>query len=216
MNRRIHQAEITKCVLMKNGLLIWNIALTLLVGFLLFSHFGTKKNGSFVSKTVSDDTTVQNRNFRIAYFDMDSVEANFEMVKDKKAELSKREDLINVELDRLGKNFQQKYNYYQGQAQSGAMTQAEQEAAGQELKSLEDKIKNSKASMEQDYQDLVLRVNKEMKSAIENYLLDYNRTRGYSYIFANESGLFYYRDTTYNITNDVVKGLNNSYRKKPK
>lgn len=216
MNRRIHQAEITKCVLMKNGLLIWNIALTLLVGFLLFSHFGTKKNGSLVSKTVSDDTTVQNRNFRIAYFDMDSVEANFEMVKDKKAELSKKEDLINVELDRMGKNFQQKYNYYQGQAQAGAMTQAEQEAAGQELKSLEDKIKNSKASMEQDYQDLVLRVNKEMKSAIENYLLDYNRTRGYSYIFANESGLFYYRDTTYNITNDVVKGLNNSYRKKPK
>ncbi|HEX7902509.1 MAG TPA: OmpH family outer membrane protein [Chitinophagaceae bacterium] len=202
---------------MKKGLLIWNIVLTLLVGFLLFSYFGIQKNGLSVGKTVhTDTTTAPNRDFRIAYFDMDSVEANFEMVKDKKAELSKKEDLINVELDRMGKNFQQKYNYYQGQAQSGAMTQAQQEAAGQELKSLEDKIKNSKASMEQDYQDLVLRVNKEMKSAIENYLLEYNRTKGYSYIFANESGLFYYRDTTYNITNDVVKGLNISYRKKLK
>ena len=216
MNRRIHEAEITKCVLMKKGLLIWNIALTLLVGFLLFSHFGTKKNVPDAGKKSHSDTTAPSRDFRIAYFDMDSVEANFEMVKDKKAELSRKEDLINVELDRMGKNFQQKYNYYQGQAQSGAMTQAQQEAAGQELKALEDKIKNSKASMEQDYQDLVLRVNKEMKSAIENYLLDYNRTKGYSYIFANESGLFYYRDTTYNITNDVVRGLNISYRKKIK
>ncbi len=201
---------------MKNGLLIWNVVLTLVVGYLLFTQFSAKKKDVSTTKTVTGDTTQTSQEFRIAYFDMDSVEANFDMVKDKKAELNKKEENINSELDKLGRGFQQKYNYYQNQAQAGAMTQAQQEAAAQELKALEESIKNKRMGLEQDYQDHVLKVNKEMKTTIEDFLKEYNKTKGYSYIFANEAGLFYYRDSTYNITGDVVKGLNIQYRKKGK
>jgi outer membrane protein len=201
---------------MKNGLLIWNVILTLAAAYLLISQFSSSKTGSTGTRPVSGDTVSKSKEFRIAYFDMDSVEANYDRVREVKAELNKKEENINMEMDRMRRDYQQRLNYYQNQAQINNMTPQQQQDAMQELNAINEKINARKQALDQDYQELVSRVNKEMKSAIEDFLRDYNRTRGYSYIFANESGLFYYRDSTYNITNEVVRGLNIGYRKKAK
>ena len=202
---------------MKNGLLIWNVVLTLVAGFLLFKQFGPSGKNSKVERSVANDTTaVSKKDFRIAYFEMDSVEANFERVKEVKAELNKKEEGVNIEMDRLSRDYQQRLNYYQTLAQTGKMTQEQQEAAGQELKVQQDKITSRKQELEQDYQETSARLLKEVKNTIEDFLKEYNQNRGYSYIFVNEPGLFYYRDSTYNITNDVVRGLNIRYVKKTK
>src|SRR2546421_659305 len=55
---------------------------------------------------------------------------------------------------------------------------------------------------------------KDVKSRIEEFLKEYNKSKGYSYIFSNEPGFIYYRDTMFNITKDLVKGLNEQYLKK--
>lgn len=68
--------------------------------------------------------------------------------------------------------------------------------------------------MDQKYQDLQMRKKQEIKTKIEDYLKEYNKTRGYSYILAYEPGIIFYRDTMYNITGDLVKGLNDQYKKK--
>jgi outer membrane protein len=54
----------------------------------------------------------------------------------------------------------------------------------------------------------------DVKTKIENFLKEYNKTKGYSYILAYEPGIIYYRDSTLNITDDLVKGLNEQYSKK--
>lgn len=197
---------------MKNGLLVWNVVLTLLVGYLLIAQFAGKKKSAGGEIKNSSVKTSDNGSFRIAYFEMDSVEANFEMVKDVKAELTIKEDAINSELDRLQKNFQQRYNFFQMKAQGGTMTQADSEAATQELKNLDEQAKNRKNTLDQEYSELSLRKQKEIKNRIEEFLKEYNKTQGYAYIAAFEQGLFYYKDTAYNITNDVVKGLNLQYK----
>lgn len=201
---------------MKNGLLIWNAVLTIVVGYLLFTKFSAKKPDIVVDKVSAGDSVVVNKNFRIAYFEMDSVEANFEMVKDKKAELGRKENEINSELEKMDKTLQQKWYDYRNQAQAGTLNPQQQEAANQELKEMDNRMRIRKQELEQSYQELAQRINKEMKNAIETFMLEYNKVKGYTYIFANEPGLFYYRDTSYNITADVVKGLNISYRKKGK
>jgi outer membrane protein len=197
---------------MKNGLLIWNVILTIVAGYLLFAHLSGDKSGTKDPKRTDSDTVAVNKQFRIAFFEMDSIEANFSEVKAVKAELNKREEEINVELDRMGKNLQQKYNYYQNQAQSGALTEAQSQAAAQELKNLDDQMKNTKATRDQEYSDLVMRKMREVKTKIEDFLKEYNKTKGYSYIVSYEQGLFYYRDSVYNITNDVIRGLNERYK----
>ena len=199
---------------MKNGLLIWNVLLTLTTGYLLITHFGAKKSSSSGTKVSSADTAGMNKSFRIAYFEMDSIATNFNMVKDLKTEMSKREDAMTSELDRMGKNLQQKYNFYQNQAQSGTMNETQSQTATQEIKTLDEQIKNKKQELDQNYGDFVSRRQTEIKTMIENFLKEYNKTKGYSYIVSYEQGLFYYKDTVYNITADVIKGLNEGYKSK--
>lgn len=199
---------------MKNGLLIWNVVLTLVAGYLLVTQLSSKKSAKGNDKVVAADSSGVNKSFRIAYFEMDSIASHFNMVKDLKAEMTKREDAITTELDRMGKNLQQKYGYYQNQAQSGALTETQSQAAAQEIKALDEQIKNKKMELDQDYGDFVSRRQTEIKTKIENFLKEYNKTKGYTYIVSYEQGLFYYKDTVYNITADVIKGLNEEYKPK--
>lgn len=202
---------------MKNGLLIWNVLLSLVAVYLLITHFGSKKrSSSSVNKVSTGDSGRINKDFRIAYFEMDSVAANFDMVKDVNAEISKREQAINEEIERLTKNLQQRYNYYQNEAQAGKLTQAQSDAAGQEMKTLDDQLKNRKQQLDQEYSDFMIRRQNDIKTKIEAFMKEYNKEKQYSYIVSYEQGLFYYRDTAYNITADVVKGLNDLYKPKKK
>jgi outer membrane protein len=75
-------------------------------------------------------------------------------------------------------------------------------------------IKGKKQELDSKYQDLYMRKSREVKSKIEDYLKEYNNQKGYAYIVVYEPGLIYYKDTLYNITPDVIKGLNARYAKK--
>lgn len=197
---------------MKNGLLVWNVLLTLVAGYLLFTHFSSDKKAASGDKKETGAVAAVNKGFRIAYFEMDSIEANFSMVKDVKAELSRKEETMNAEMERLGKSLQEKYNYFQGQAQAGTLTETQSQAASQELKNLDDQMKNRKQLLDQEYSDFVMRRMKDVKTKIEDFLKEYNKEKNYSYIVSYEQGLFYYKDSVYNITADVIKGLNGMYK----
>ncbi len=201
---------------MKNGLIIWNVILSLVAGYLLIGQFGSKKNNIKGTDGTYSDKTSSGNQFRMAYFEMDSVAANFDLVKELRTELSKKETEINAELDRLNKNMQQRYNYYQNQAQAGSLSQAQSETASQELKALDDQIKNRKQQLDTEFNELTMRRQNDIKSKIEEFLKKYNETKNYSYIVSYEQGLFYLKDTAYNITPDVVKGLNELYKPKVK
>jgi outer membrane protein len=150
----------------------------------------------------------------MAYFEMDSIAANFDMVKDLKTEMTKREDAIKAELDRLGKSMQQKLSYYQQQASSGSLTQEQSDAASREMRSLDDNLKSRQQSLESEYSDFVLRRQNEIKTTIEEFLKEYNDDSQYSYIVSYEPGLFYYKDTVHNITRDLIEGLNKKFKAK--
>jgi outer membrane protein len=73
-------------------------------------------------------------------------------------------------------------------------------------------MKNRKQSLDQEYSDFVMRRMKDVKTKIEDFLKEYNKEKNYSYIVSYEQGLFYYKDSVYNITADVIKGLNGIYK----
>ncbi|SHG28108.1 periplasmic chaperone for outer membrane proteins Skp [Cnuella takakiae] len=194
---------------MNRGLLLFNIVLLVLVGVLFYLHFAPAKSES---PKAAATKTPENKEFKIAYFEMDSLEASFSMVKDVKSELARKEESINSELARLDKSYREKANMYQGQA--ATMSQVQSEMATRDMMQLQQNMQSRKASLDQEYQDFYMRKMRDVKTKIEDFLKDYNNKKGYSYIFAYEPGLFYYRDTAYNITADVIKGLNDGYVKK--
>jgi outer membrane protein len=199
---------------MNRAFVIWNVVLSGLVGYLLYVSLSAPNPGTAVGR--NQPGTAANGTFRMAYFEMDSVAANFEMVKELKAEMSKREDAIKSELDRLGKGMQQKLSFYQQQASSGALTQAQSDAASREMQSLDDNLKSRQQALESEYSDYVLRRQNDIKSRIEQFLKEFNKNSTYSYIISYEPGLFYYKDTAHNITRELIDGLNRQYKATPK
>jgi outer membrane protein len=193
---------------MKYGLLVLNVILLLAVGYLMYEHFNKKETANTVIKTPVKQAAISDQPFRIAYFEMDSIEANFNMVKDIKTDISRKEEEYNYSLGQIDQTYKNKYNEYMQKP----MTQTESEAAQMDLRQLEDKLKNQKQQLDQTYQDFVMRSNLQIKKEIEKFLREYNADNRYSYIISYEQGLFYYKDTAYNITSDVIKGLNEMYR----
>lgn len=195
---------------MKNVLVALNVLLLAAVAFLFYKVFGN--NSPAEKKPVIKEAFAPSTNTacRIAYFEMDSVDNNCEMVKDVKSELSKKEEASMTELARMDQQLREKMNEYQGQA--ATMTQAQGEQAQQDLMLRQQKLQSRKQELDQEYQSLYMRLNTEMKKKIETFLNEYNKGNTYSYIFAYESGLFFYKDSAFNITREVVSGLNSMYK----
>ena len=198
---------------MTKGLLALNIVLLIGVGVLFFLFFKKKDNTSTVTSNRTDaDTAAQWQHTPVAYFDMDSIEANFVLWKQVQAEVVKREAGINDTISQMRNGFQ---SYYQKlQAQSANLTPHQKDSLGNELAQMDAEIKNRTAELNQKYQTYFMTRQQEIVTKIKNYCKEFNKDKKYSYIIAREPGLFYYTDTAYNVTSELLKGLNAFYGKK--
>ena len=197
---------------MNKGLLALNIVLLIGVGILFFLFFNKKDNTSSVTPTRTDPDPVVQEQTPVAYFDMDSIEANFVLWKHVQAEVVKREAGINDTINQMRNGFQ---NYYQKlQAQSANLSPRQKDSLGNELAQMDAEIKNRTAELNQKYQTYFMTRQQEIVTKIKNYCKEFNKDKKYSYIIAREPGLFYYTDTAYNVTSELLKGLNAFYQKK--
>ena len=200
---------------MKNGLVILNVILLMAVGFLFYLHFDSAKTGAKSQNKTEQkdpiDSSAQS-GCRIAYFEMDSVAANFEKAKEMQSELEKKEEKMNSEMNRLQNLYQQKYINFQ---QHGAtMSSSQLDAARNELGQLDQTIKDTKASLDQDYKTYYVQTQQEILSMIRKFCSEYNKDKRYAIIISNEPGLVFYKDSTMDITRDLLEGLNKMYGKK--
>lgn len=193
---------------MKNGLVIWNVILSIVAGVLLFMQFGSKKKKAGIgSDKITVDST-NNKQFRIAYFEVDSVENNFNLVKDVKAEISAKEAEYNANVNQLDDAYRKKYN----DLSQENMTPEQVEKAQNTLRQFGESLKVQRQELDQKFQEYVMLKNLDVRKKIEVYLKEYNKNKNYSYIISYEQGFFYFKDTTYNITADVIRGLNEYYK----
>lgn len=161
----------------------------------------------------SAGTAAAGNNFRMAYFNLDSLEAHYLYFKDVLEQVKGKENEMNAELSGMEKSFQKKITEWQKKAST--MSQTEGQAAQQEYAQMQQSYQARKQSL----QESLIKHNEDMKAdirkKIEDYLKDYNKTKGYNYIISYEANSFIYiRDTAFNITDDLVAGLNAAYKKK--
>ena len=198
---------------MNKGLLTLNILLLVCVGVLFFLFFTRKDSTTSVTPNRTDpDTASKWQHTPVAYFDMDSIEANFVLWKQVQAEVMKREAGINDTINQMKRSFQ---SYYQKlQAQSSNLSPHQKDSLGNELAQMDAEIKNRTAELNQNYQTYFMNKQQEIVTKIKSYCKEFNKDKRYSYIIAREPGLFYYTDTAYNVTSELLKGLNAFYNKK--
>ena len=199
---------------MNKVLLILNIVLLLAVGILFILFFTEKKStGETIIKRPGLDTAGAWQHTPVAYFEMDSIEANFVGFKQMQDEVLKREQVKNDSISILKAYFQ---NYVlQMQPLFQKMNSAERDSLNSVVMGIDSEIKNKIADLNQRYETYYFGRRTEIVTKIKNYCKEFNKDRRYSYIIANEP-LFYYADTAYNITSELLRGLNEYYNKKKK
>ena len=96
------------------------------------------------------------------------------------------------------------------------MNQQEQESAMQEMNKMQQDLQAKKQSIDNDLYNTNSKMKEDILSRIQNYLKEYNKDGKYSYIFSYEPGFMFYKDSTLNITPDVIAGLNELYSENKK
>ncbi len=199
---------------MNKGLLAFNIVLLLAVGVLYFLFFTKNdKAGETVITRPGPDSSLVWINTPVAYFEMDSIEANFIGFKKMENEVLTKERVKNDSINILRMIFQNHLQRVQPLFQK--MTLAQRDSLNSAVMDLDNQIKSKIGELNQQYQTYYFGKQQEIVTQIKNYCKEFNKDRRYSYIIANEP-IFFFADTAYNITSELLKGLNEYYGKKKK
>jgi len=195
---------------MKNFTLGINIILVIAVAILFYLHFSTCKKESATCSL--NKTTNQAKSFKVAYFEMDSLQSNFNYYKEIAKELGNSEQQKRSDLAAKKNAYVAKVKEYQSKGQS--MSQAEMAKAQQDIAQREHDYQLEEQSKSQEMQEESFKKLQDVKKKIEDYLKEYNKDNTYSFIISSSADLIYYKDSSYNITNDLIKGLNALYKVK--
>lgn len=155
------------------------------------------------------------KTFKIAYFDLDTLQERYQLMKDAKTEDIAQTNEMNQDLASRDRRNQEKIQEWK--QRGNTMTPAEVQDANQQLQQMQSEFANHKQELEQKLYKFEMDKRTEIRKKIEDFIQDYNKTRNYAYIIAydNANSFIYNKDTLYNITNDLIEGLNSTY-KKPK
>lgn len=198
---------------MKNVLLAINIVLLVLVGYLYYLQFGGKTNKA-VQQVKTSAAVNGNEKSKVAYIDLDSLQSNYTYYKKIKTEFEHKQAAANDEITSMQKKYQTRAAQLQQKAAS--MSHEEQENAMQEINKMQQELQSRKQTIDNELYNYNSKMKDDILNRIQNFLKDYNKDGRYSYIFSYEPGFMFYKDSSLNITPDVIAGLNELYTEKKK
>ena len=199
-----------------NKIATWLSILSLvLVGLLYYFHFThvDLSKFKFTSKP-ADTTSTHIGQFKMAYFEMDSVDNNYEYVKFIREALRRKEADLNMQLNNLKGGYQKKIAEWQKKGAN--ISQAESEAMNREYQQMQVSFESRQKQLNDEYEQEKYKMYVDANKRISEYLKEYNKDKGFTYIIADQPNLIYYRDTVYNITRELIDGLNNLYKQDKK
>ena len=196
---------------MKNVSVILSVVALLLIGVLFYLQFSHPQPTKTISAAAAEKQASQG--FKIAYFEMDSLKVHYNYFKDAENQAKGKENAMNMELSSLQSKYQKKVAEWQ--QKSSTMTQAEGQQAQQEYAEMQQNFQARKEALQEELARSNGLVMADIIKRIETFLGEYNKQKNYSFIMAYEPNSFiYYKDSAYNITGDIIEGLNATYKKK--
>lgn len=196
---------------MKNLSIALNAILFVLI-IILFVMFNNLKK-SMEHEGNIDTTAGKDRLLKIAYVNVDSINSNYQLMKDFNNEIQQKENEFQEEYSAKAKKLQDEYQEYMQKKQTGNISQVDDE---KEQKDMEAK-KNELDGMQQERDELVKEVqerNYELQKKIQKFIAEYNKKMGFDYIlgYENVGGAVIYGNDSLDITKPIVNELNQQYK----
>lgn len=206
---------------MKQISLLLNIVLLIAVGVLYYLHFsGAKKSKPEPQKKAAANIpVVELDKAPIAYVDLDSLNEKITYIKENKKVLEAEQKAIENEWANGSRAVQKKKDDFIRQHQDNKGLTEElvmqfQNELMQEQQTLDDK----RQSLTQKLTEKSYKFMENLQKNLKEFLADYNSNGTYKYIFTTGTGLDYivFKDSTLNITDDVIAGMNEKFAKESK
>lgn len=197
------------------SILVYVLAAAVAVLYVL--HFSSSKGKTHsVTDKASKDPNDTVRHIRVAYVDLDTIQKYYEFFKLKNDEMEsdkqRMDNQIQGDLNKLEKD--RVAFLKRGQS----ITQQEAEAFQQEYQTRYQQIGQRQQTLQSQHLDRQAKAIDDIQKRINDYLKIFNADKKYDFIFSTQEGnpTLYYKDTAFNITSVVIKGLNEEYKKTKK
>ena len=163
-----------------------------------------------------NNSTEQTGDLKIAYVELDTLMSQYQLYKDYSEVLTRKGNNIQKTLAQKQRALESHAASVQKKYESNGFTtrdeveraQASIQKEQNELAELADRLQNEFA-MEQ------ARINDEARDSIQSFLKRYNKTKKYDYVMVKAGDNLLIANPKFNITDDIVKGLNKRYKIKP-
>ncbi len=149
---------------------------------------------------------------KIAYVEVDSIMSQYTFCKDYSLILQKKGQNIQNTLAAKQQHLQTAAANFQQKIQQNAYTREQAEAiqAGLQKQNNDLQVLNQRLSAE--FQTETDKYNSALRDSIQNFLNIYNKDKKFSIIFSKQGDNLLYADKAYDITKEVIAGLNKAYK----
>ena len=155
-------------------------------------------------------TAPANGGMRMAYVDIDTFEAHYESLKKKKDEFKAQQQSMESELQRSAGQMQADYESVMRKQQAGTLTQAEEQSAQKRIGQMQQSLESRKQAMATQFQEKLESFNTDLHTQMDAFLEKYVRDHHFDYVlsYSRSNAVILYADKGLNITQDVIKGMN--------
>ncbi len=167
-----------------------------------------------ITKTIVVQGTDSVHSIRIAYVSYDSLLANYSFAKEIQMDMLRKEMSINNTIEEERKVLQKEAAEFERKVQNNLFlsqetAQAEYDKIMKKDQELLQRGQAMIANLEQESNELYA----EMTECVNRYIKEYNDEHGYDFILTKIGGNMLYANEAYDITADIVEGLNAKYSK---
>ncbi len=153
---------------------------------------------------------------RIAYVELDTLMSQYQLYKDYSEVLTQKGTNIQNTLAKKQKSLESHAASLQKKYESnGFTTRDELERAQTSLQNEENQLNELAARLNNEFAAEQARINEEARDSIQSFLAVYNQSKKFDYVLVKAGDNLLIANPKYNITNDVVKGLNKRYKVSP-
>lgn len=154
---------------------------------------------------------------KIAYVEVDSINSQYEYCKEYTEILKRKSETIQSTLNTKAIALQKQLADFQSKMQNGTI-RSEEEANKQQtiLQQKQMQLQELQQSLAEEFEKEQNKFNADLRDSLQNFLKSYNKTHGYTYIISKAGDNILWAEKKYDITKDVISGLNKRYKGKKK
>ncbi len=149
---------------------------------------------------------------KIAYIEVDSIMSQYKFCKEYSLILEKKSQNIQNTINSKGRSLQNAVAKFQQDIQNNKYTQQQAEAVQAGLQKQDADLRELQQRLGSEFQTETEKFNKALRDSIQHYLAVYNKDKKYSLILSKAGDNILYADKAYDITNEVIAGLNKAYK----